>query len=583
MRSENRKNGEVGYEILEARQLLAGDMVVQWNEQLLDAIRITKPAPPIATRAMAIVHTAIYDAVNSIYNEYQPYYTMAAVHPKASADAAVAAAAERTLSSLFPTMQSTFVAAFHASLATVPDGIREDQGVAAGQYVADMILALRANDGANYVVGYNSGSNPGNWVPTAPGYLPPALPQWGYVDPWAMSSRDQFRVITPPDMTGERWTIDYNMVRDLGRIDSTIRTPAQTEVAKIWAGGPGTATPPGQWNMIAQDLAMSQGNSLYQNARMFAILNVSLADAAISAWDSKYEFDLWRPITAIQYGDLDGNPATEKDAGWTPLLTTPNFPGYTSGHSTFSGAGSAALAGFFGTDHLEFKLESEVPGVSTRYFDSLAWAAREAGFSRIFGGIHFNCDNVEALTAGRGIGELVSQTRLQMQTSVVAKQNGAELYVLGTTMNDSIVVARSGSDLVVRNHGQLIGRFSTSGLRHVVVNGSYGDDRIEVAKNVPTTAGLYGGMGNDRIFGSANRNWIYGESGDDTLIGGGGIDDIIGGAGNDWLYGLGDADYLDGGAGWNWLYGGGGNDTLWGVAGRDRLFGGSGNNQIHWR
>ena len=421
-RSQLETNTDLGFENLEARQLLAADMVVQWNEQLLDAIRTSSTPPPVASRAMAIVHTAVFDAVNSIFNEYKPYATMAAVHPKASAEAAVAAAAERALSSLFPSLQSTFAAALTSSLATVPDGIREDQGVAAGRFVADKILALRATDGWDAVVAYSSGSNPGDWVPTSPGFAAPAFPQWGYVDPWAMSSGSQFRPVAPPTLDNGRYTIDYNMVKDLGSLNSTTRTAAQTEVAKIWAGGPGTATPPGQWNMIAQDLAEAKGSSLYENARMFAVLNISLADAAISSWDAKYEYDFWRPITAIQQGDLDGNPATLKDANWTPLLNTPNFPSYTSGHSTFSGAASAALTGFFGTDNLNFKLVSEVPGVSTRYFSSLALAAREAGFSRIFGGIHFNCDNLEALTAGRSIGNLVSQSQLQMQDKVVAQQ-----------------------------------------------------------------------------------------------------------------------------------------------------------------
>ncbi|MEQ1903925.1 MAG: vanadium-dependent haloperoxidase, partial [Pirellulaceae bacterium] len=445
-RNDSGQVDRLSYETLEARQLLAGDMVVQWNEQLLDAIRTSKSAPPVASRAMAIVHTAIYDAVNSIFNHYEPYATSVAVHPKASADAAVAAAAERTLSSLFPSLQATFSAAYSASLATIPDGIREDQGAAAGHAVADQILALRANDGWDTTISYTPGSDPGDWVPTPSAFAAAAFPQWGYVTPWAMSSGDQFRPEAPPSLDSERYAIDYNMVKDLGALNSTTRTAAQTEVAKIWAGGPGTATPPGQWNMIAQDLAGSQGNSLYENARMFAMLNVSLADAAINAWDAKYEFNLWRPITAINQGDLDGNAATVKDANWTPLLNTPNFPSYTSGHSTFSGAASAALTGFFGTDKLNFKLVSEVSDASTRYFDSLAWAAREAGFSRIFGGIHFNCDNVEALKAGRSIGELVSRSLMQTQTNVVAHSSGHELYVSGTTANDNIYVFRSGSD-----------------------------------------------------------------------------------------------------------------------------------------
>ncbi len=564
----------MGFENLEARQLMAADMVVQWNEQLLDAIRIVKPAPPIASRAMAIVHTSMFDAINSIYNKYQPYATMAAVHPKASAEAAVASAAERTLSSLFPSLQSTFAAALTSSLATVPDGIREDQGVAAGQFVADAILALRASDGATTVVSYTPGTNPGDWIPTPPAFAAPVLPQWPFVDIWAMDSGDQFRPLAPPELNSDPYAVDYNMVKDLGSLSSTTRTADQTEIAKIWAGGPGTATPPGQWNMIAQDLAESQGNSLYENARMFAVLNISLADAAISAWDAKYEYDLWRPITAIQQGDLDGNAATLKDASWTPLLTTPAFPSYTSGHSTFSGAASTALAGFFGTDSLNFKLVSEVPGISTRYFSSLASAASEAGISRIYGGIHYNFDNLEALAAGQSIGNLVTKSQLQMQTKVVAQLNEHQLYILGTTLDDNIFSVRTGSNLVVRNHGQLVGQFSTSGLWNVVVNGSSGNDRIEFTHNVATTTELFGGSGNDWLFGTNHRNWLYGESGNDTLFGGGDLDVLVGAAGNDWLHGLSGNDTLVGGDGDDWLYGHAGRDLLFGGRGRDGLFGG---------
>ncbi len=571
------------YEVLETRQLLAGDLVLQWNEQLLDAIRMSNTPPPVASRAMAIVHTAIFDAVNSIANEFKPYAMLVAVHPKASVEAAISAAAERTLANLFPSMRPAFWAKHISVLDSIPDGIRETQGVVAGRAAANAILAMRAHDGWDAVIGYTSGTNPGDWVPTAPGFLPPALPQWGQVETWVMSSGSQFRPISPPDLGSNRYAVDYNMVKDWGAVNSTVRTAAQTQVARIWAGGPGTATPPGQWNMIAQDLAVSQGNSLYENARMFAMLNVSLADAAICAWDGKYEFDYWRPVTAIRNGDGDSNAATQKDASWTPLLTTPNFPTYTSGHSTFSGAASAALTGFFGTDSLNFKLVSEFPGVITRYYDSLDQAAREAGFSRIFGGIHFNFDNVEALKAGRKIGNLVASTMMQSQAEVVAHVNDNSLYIMGTTYNDRIFVSRSGPEVIVRNHGQLVGRFAISGLWSVVVNGSAGNDRIDFHQNVRTHAVVFGGDGNDNVFGGGGINWLYGEGGSDSLFGGRNADHIFGGEGNDWLFGLADADYLDGGLGWNHLYGGSANDRLWGTVGFDRLFGGGGTDSINWR
>lgn len=571
-----------GYESLEVRQLMAGDMVLQWNEQLLDAIRVARPAPPVAARAMAIVHTAVFDAVNSIGNCFVSYAATIPVHPKASQEAAVAAAAERTLSSLFPSLQQTFSAALVSSLAAVPDGIREDQGVEVGRMAADRILALRSNDGSTATVNYQPGNLPGDWRPTPSGFAAAVLPQWADLTPFAMASSDQFLAPPPPALTSEQYATDYNMVKSLGSINSTVRTAAQSQVAQIWAGGPGTATPPGQWNMIAQDLAVSQGNDLYENARMFALLNIALADAAISCWNTKYEYDLWRPITAIREGATDGNAATEADAQWTPLLNTPAFPAYSSGHSTFSGAGSTVLAGFFGTDNLAFTLDSEVAGVQDRSYTSLRAAADEAGFSRIFGGIHFNFDNFSGKTAGRQIGQLVLESQLGTQTNVLAGRNGHELVVAGTHGDDRIFITRSGSEIVVRNHGQLVGRFGMAGMWTIVVNGSDGNDRIELTGDVRQAAEVFGGAGSDRVFGGNGRNWIYGEAGNDDLFGGIQNDVLRGGDGDDSLYGLSGNDLLDGEAGWNWLYGGAGDDTLYGKRNRDRLFGGGGNNQLLW-
>jgi Ca2+-binding RTX toxin-like protein len=235
---------------------------------------------------------------------------------------------------------------------------------------------------------------------------------------------------------------------------------------------------------------------------------------------------------------------------------------------------------------VDFRLVSEYPGVRTRYYDSLDQAAREAGFSRIFGGIHFNFDNVEALKSGRGIGSLVSSSLMQRQTDVVAQVNGSELYIQGTTYNDNIFVTRSGSDLVVRNHGQLVGRFANAGLWSVVVNGSLGDDRIDFTQSVRTNTVVFGGNGNDRIFGSGGQNWIYGENGNDVLFGGRDADTIHGGYGDDWLHGLAGDDFLDGNSGIDWQYGGTGNDTLRGLrvdtVEIDHLFGGAGNDTLDW-
>ena len=187
------------------------------------------------------------------------------------------------------------------------------------------------------------------------------------------------------------------------------RTPDQTEIANFWADDEGTVTPPGHWNRIAQTVALQRGTSLAENARLFALLNLTLADAGIACWDSKYTFNFWRPIYGIREADPAMNPGTTPDLDWTPLLTTPAFPTYTSGHSTFSGAAIAALAAYFGTDEVRFANTCDtLPGVS-RTFTKFSAAAEEAGKSRIYGGIHWEVDNREGLTCGRAVGEYVAR------------------------------------------------------------------------------------------------------------------------------------------------------------------------------
>ncbi|MFM8728075.1 MAG: vanadium-dependent haloperoxidase, partial [Planctomycetaceae bacterium] len=295
---------------------------------------------------------------------------------------------------LFPARKTILETRYAQSIASTPDDSRRTAGIEIGQRAAARILEIRATDGSASTVSYTPGTDPGDWQKTPPALLDPLLPQWGQVTPWVLSSSSQFRPEAPPTLDSSDYARDLNEVQQLGAVNSTTRTPEQTDIAKFWASGPGTATPPGQWNMIASIIAQEQQLSLPQSARMYAILDMSLADAAILCWNTKYHYELWRPVTAIQKADTDGNDKTTADPAWLPLLTTPPFPTYTSGHSTFSAAGATVLAGIFGTDNITFTLPSEVSGVAGRAFNSLSAAAAEAGRSRIFGGIHFEFDNV---------------------------------------------------------------------------------------------------------------------------------------------------------------------------------------------
>jgi hypothetical protein len=387
--------------------LARGDVVTDWNTAALDAIRAGHTPPPIASRSLAIVHVSIYDAVNGIARTYEPYLVQSAVPAGASREAAASAAAHRALVNLFPAAASSFDALHAAILATIPNGPQKVAGMVWGEFVADQILAARANDGSNATVLPPDGSGPGMWVPTPPALAPYLLPQWGFVAPFTMTSSSQFRPPGPPSLDSEQYAADYNEVKELGAASGSTRTAEQTQIALFWADGAGTETPPGHWNSIAQIIAAGQGNTLEENARLFALLNIAMADAAICAWDAKYTFHFWRPVTAINFA--------EPELNWASFIVTPPFPDYVSGHSTFSGAAATVLPFFYGTEDLPFTTGSDfLPGV-TRSFSTCLDAAEEAALSRLYGGIHFRSANEDGLQAGISIGEWTDNHYLQLK------------------------------------------------------------------------------------------------------------------------------------------------------------------------
>jgi membrane-associated phospholipid phosphatase len=389
------------------------DFVTDWNNAALDAIRAGRTAPPIASRSLAILHVSIYDAVNGIARTHEPYLVQSAVQASASREAAASAAAHEVLVNLFPASASSFDVLHAAILATIPDGTHKANGIVWGELVANQILAARANDGSAAIVPPPQGSGPGVWVPTPPAFLPYLLPQWGFVVPFGMSSSSQFRPPGPPSLDSQQYAADYNEVKELGAAVGSTRTEEQTQIALFWADGAGTETPPGHWNSIAQTIAATRGNTLEQNARLFALLNIAMADAAICAWDAKYTFDFWRPVTAIRSADTDGNPATDPDITWMSFIVTPPFPDYVSGHSTFSAAAATVLPLFYGTQDLPFTTGSDfLPGVY-RSFSTCLDAAEEAALSRIYGGIHFRSASEDGLQAGISIGQWTVNHYLQ--------------------------------------------------------------------------------------------------------------------------------------------------------------------------
>lgn len=391
--------------LLTLASVARADVVTDWNAVALQAIRIDKTPPPKASRALAILHVSMYDAVNGVRRTHEPYLTGGRVPASASIEAAASAAAYKVLVNFFPAQKADFDAAYAASLANIPNRPQKRSGIAWGLKAAAGILQARANDGWNATVNTPVASHLGDWEPTPPALAAYLLPQWGSVAPFAMMSSAQFRPAGPPPLTSARYAADYNEVKAFGAAANSMRTAEQTEIALFWADGAGTETPPGHWNHIAQDVAAARGNTLEQNARLFALLNIAMADAAICAWDAKYFYHNWRPVTAIRNGDLDGNPATEPDPNWSSFIVTPPFPDYVSGHSTFSAAAATVLAMFYGTDEIAFTTGSDfLPGV-VRSFNSFSAAAQEAASSRVYGGIHFRFASDDGLNGGLNIGQ----------------------------------------------------------------------------------------------------------------------------------------------------------------------------------
>ena len=387
-----------------------GDVVLQWNSILLNTIQATGKdggsgtPPPLGARNQAIVHRAIYDAV------------LAA--PRASDEAAVVGAASKTLIELFPTQKSTIESLRNEFLDAIPDSEAKENGINIGQQAAIAILNDRNNDGsATAQAPYTPGNGIGDWEFTFKdgettdqqvGFIDEALlPEWGFVTPFVIESGSQFRPFTFPQFNSPLYATQLNEVKELGEENSSARNSDQTEIAQFWGYDRNdTYRPPGQWNQIAQEVALDNGNTLEDNAELFAVLNTGLADAGIAAWDAKYVYEQIRPITAIREADEDNNPDTIADATWEPLLDTPPFPDYISGHSAFGGAASAILARFFG-DNTSFDIPSqELPGVS-RSYGSFSQAANENADSRLFGGVHIDAANVDGVSVGQDVGNFV--------------------------------------------------------------------------------------------------------------------------------------------------------------------------------
>jgi len=395
---------------LEASAVVAPPVnpVVQWNRILLQIVRTpgAQPATVHPTRSFAILHAAIYDAVNSIDRTYTPYLVRLRGAPRsASQDAAAAAAAHDVLAALYPSLRAQLDEQLQQSLAQLPDGEHKTAGIRIGQTVADRVLALRSNDQSDaQPIPYVFRTAPGDYQSTPPNFPPqPQFTHWSHVAPFALQRASQFRPGPPPALTSDAYSDAFNEVKSLGTASSTAASADQALTGRFWNGAIQN-----YWNEIAQTASLAHHLTTAQNARLFALLNLTLADGVIAFYDAKYTYNFWRPVTAIRAADTDNNPATGADPNWLPEVgKTGADPSYPGAHGVMSAAGAGVLTAFFGRDPFEFSVTSEVlPGVE-RSFRTFADAALEASLSRIFGGQHYRFDQTAGERLGRKVADLV--------------------------------------------------------------------------------------------------------------------------------------------------------------------------------
>ena len=383
----------------------AADPVADWNATAGNITFAAGLGAPPANRTLAMVQTAVYEAVNAITKRYPPDRVTLIAAPDASVDAAVAAANHATLSRLVPSQQAAIDKAYGSALAAIADSPAKTAGVAVGEEAAAAVLAWRADDGAGTPERYRPVTTAGVYVPTTI----PAVPQWPQRKPWVMTSPDQFRPGPPPALAGELWARDYNEIKAVGAKNSASRTPEQTEIARFWE-----ATAPIIYFPVVRSVASVPGRDVTQNARLFAVTAEAMDDALIAVFDAKYHYNFWRPITAIRNGDIDGNDATERDAGWLPFIETPMHPEYPCAHCIVAGAVAGVLTAEIGTGSTPTlnSTSPTAPGI-VRSWTSIDDFVREVANARVYDGVHYRNSTEIGVAMGKKIGALAAATALR--------------------------------------------------------------------------------------------------------------------------------------------------------------------------
>jgi len=374
--------------------------ITNWDAIAVRTIVVEGMRPPPETQLyLAFVSAAVYDAVVAIEPAYAPYGAALRAHRHASVDAAVAAAAHGVLSTYFPASAPALTADYQASLAKVPDGRAEAKGIAVGEAAAALIVQLRTGDGRNAPIAYTRPPAPGVWRPTPPAQAPFLLPWLGFVRPLLLSSPTQIPLSGPDALTSAAYARDFNEVKAFGSAMSAVRTPEQTQTARFW-----NDIVPVQFQAALRDRVARRGLDAAQAARMFAVVNMSAADTLIATWRAKFDLPFWRPVTAIPLADTDGNPATVADPAWMPLVATPPYPEYPSGHASIVGATAKGLSRLFGRHDIDLFVSSAVPGAGpTRHYTSARALNEDTINARVWLGIHFRKAVVDANRLGRAV------------------------------------------------------------------------------------------------------------------------------------------------------------------------------------
>jgi hypothetical protein len=511
--------------IASGRDQLAQARVTFWQSLLLQGVAQDRFNPLATSRALALLNGALFDAANAAGGS--PYLGYLIRDAVALSPAQLPALLDRVASAVLAELfaGSSFLARVQSAADQTLQGIDPQSEVFSfGQRVAGAFLEARSADLALAAAAASSYAMPagvGQWRPTPPSAAPPLQPGWGALQPWLLPAVAQVlpgqrtpQSNTPipltPALTSAEYAQDLQEVQQLGSAISTSRSAEQTEIARFWANGSGTYTPPGHWQTIQSTVLQKQDLDLLSSLRVHALTSYALADAAIAAWSEKFAADVWRPITAIHLADSDGNPGTRADPAWAPLITTPPFPSMPSGHSTFSGAAATVLASLLG-DQQAFSSTQQTDPMVVRHYSSLWDAAVESGRSRIYGGIHFEFDNTIGLSMGKAVAEWV-----------VAQAAMPQAWL--SDANDRYT---SGEASLAR-----------------AVHGGAGHDTLE-AGLTSFSHQFWGDQGNDLLTGGGVADVLHGGSGSDTLRAGNAGARLIGSDGRE----QGEVDLLIGAAG----------------------------------